>query len=101
MRQYTQLACEERYQIYSLLKAGHCPSEIARLIKRDKSTISRELRRNCGQRGYRPGLAQHLAVGRRARCAGNAQRFGARHWRLVQRLIQWRMSFCLMANSVV
>jgi len=51
MRHYTQLACEERYQIYSLLKAGHSPSEIARLIQRDKSTISRELRRNRGRRG--------------------------------------------------
>jgi IS30 family transposase len=92
MRHYTQLACEERYQIYSLLKAGHCPSEIACLIKRHKSTVSRELRRNRGQRGYRPGLAQRLAVSRRAHCAGNARRFGTRHWHLVQRLIQWQWS---------
>ncbi|HUF81830.1 MAG TPA: IS30 family transposase [Burkholderiales bacterium] len=92
MRDYTQLACEERYQIYSLLKAGHRPSEIARLIKRHKSTVSRELRRNRGQRGYRPALAQRLAVDRRAHCAGNARRFGTRHWRLVQRLIQWQWS---------
>jgi len=45
MRHYTQLTCEERYQICSLLRAGHSPSEIARLIQRDKSTISRELSR--------------------------------------------------------
>ena len=92
MRHYTQLTCEERYQIYSLLKAGHSPSEIARLIKRDKSTISRELHRNSGRRGYRPHQAQCLAATRRRGCASNAQRFGARHWRLIERLIQWQWS---------
>ena len=50
MRHYTQLTCEERYQIYSLLRAGHLPAEIARWLKRDKSTIGRELRRNRGRR---------------------------------------------------
>jgi IS30 family transposase len=92
MPHYTQLACEERYQIYSLLKAGHRPSEIARLIKRHKSTISRELRRNRGQRGYRPALAQRLARARRGHCEGNARRFGRHHWRLVERLVKWQWS---------
>jgi IS30 family transposase len=54
MRHYTQLTQEERYQIAALMKAGHTQSEIARLIGRHKSTISRELARNTGQRGYRP-----------------------------------------------
>lgn len=91
MLHYTQLTCGERYQIYSLLKAGHLPSEIARLIERDKSTISRELHRNRGRYGYRPRQAQCLAVTRRRGCAGNARRFGAHHWRLIERLIrrQW------------
>ena len=34
-----------------VLKAGHVQSDIARLMNRDPSTISRELRRNRGQRG--------------------------------------------------
>ncbi len=91
MRHYTQLAREERYQIYSLLKAGHTQTEIARLLKRDKSTISRELRRNRGRRGYRAGQAQRSAVARRGHCAHNARRFTAPHWRLIERLIrrQW------------
>lgn len=92
MRHYTQLACEERYQIYSLLRAGHSPSEIARLIKRDKSTISRELRRNRGHRGYRARQAQRRAAARRRCCANNARRFATRHWRLVERLIQRQWS---------
>lgn len=92
MRHYTQLTREERYQIYSLLKAGHSPCEIARLIHRDKSTVSRELHRNCGRRGYRPHQAQCLAAARRRGCAGNARRFGARHWRLIEQLIQRQWS---------
>ncbi|HIL17446.1 MAG TPA: hypothetical protein EYG15_15355 [Deltaproteobacteria bacterium] len=54
MRDDTQLTQEERYQIESLLKMGHHQSEIAVVLKRHKSTISREVRRNRGLRGYRP-----------------------------------------------
>ena len=50
MRDYTQLTQEERYQIAALLKMGHCQSEIADALNRDKSTISREVRRNRGLR---------------------------------------------------
>jgi IS30 family transposase len=63
MRDYTQLTQEERYQIEALLKMGHHQSEIAVVLKRHKSTISREVGRNCGLRGYRPKQAQHLAPG--------------------------------------
>ena len=62
---YKQLTQEERYQISALLKAGHDQSEIAMILKRDKSTISRELGRNAGLRGYRPIQAQRLADERR------------------------------------
>ena len=65
MRDYTQLTQEERYQIEALLKMGHHQSEIATVLKRHKSTISREVGRNRGLRGYRPKQAQHLALARR------------------------------------
>ena len=61
---YTHLTQDERYQIHILKKAGHDQSEIAQIMTRDKSTISRELRRNCGQRGYRPKQAQALSLAR-------------------------------------
>jgi IS30 family transposase len=61
MKRYTQLAREQRYQIYALKKAGHSQTRIADLLDVHKSTISRELRRNCGQRGYRPRQAHLLA----------------------------------------
>ncbi|WP_153041610.1 helix-turn-helix domain-containing protein, partial [Solemya velesiana gill symbiont] len=38
---YTQLIQEERYQIHALMKAGHNQTEIARVLGRHKSTISR------------------------------------------------------------
>ena len=77
MRDYTQLTQEERYQIEALLQAGHKHSEIATVLKRHKSTISREVRRNCGLRGSRPKQAQRLALALRSssprrRCAGAA-----------------------------
>ena len=57
MRRYTQLTREQRYQIYALKKAGHSQNKIALLVEVHKSTISRELKRNTGQRGYRPKQA--------------------------------------------
>lgn len=62
---YHQLTENERYQIYSLKKAGHSQAKIAELLARHPATISRELRRNTGLRGYRPGQAQKLSDVRR------------------------------------
>ena len=61
---YTQLTQEQRYQIYALLKMDHNGTEIAEVIGSHKSTISRELRRNCGLRGYRPKQAHCKALSR-------------------------------------
>ncbi len=62
---YTQLTENERYQIYVMKKAGHRQKVIATLLGRNASTISRELCRNQGLRGYRPGQAQRLSDARR------------------------------------
>lgn len=62
---YKQLTQEERYQISALLKAGLNQTEIAMILGRHKSTISREIRRNKGLRGYRPKQAQRLTETRR------------------------------------
>jgi IS30 family transposase len=48
-----------------LKKAGHRQVEIAALLDRSPATISRELRRNSGLRGYRPKQAQRLMETRR------------------------------------
>ncbi|WP_345258905.1 helix-turn-helix domain-containing protein, partial [Marinicella pacifica] len=52
-RSYTHLSSEERYHISVLRKTKISLSEIARILGRNKSTISRELERNTGKRGYR------------------------------------------------
>jgi IS30 family transposase len=62
---YTQLTQEQRYQIDALLKMGHNQTEMAECVGVHKSTISRELRRNKGLRGYRPKQAHQKALSRR------------------------------------
>jgi IS30 family transposase len=86
MRGYTQLTQEERYQIYILKKAEYNQAEIAELLERDKSTISRELRRNHGLKGYRPQQAHNLALQRRYDKA--QPRIGDQVWQLVEALIR-------------
>ena len=86
MRGYTQLAQEERFQIYILKKAEYSQAQIAELLERDKSTISRELRLNQGLRGYRPKQAYDLALIRRY---GKVQpRIGSQVWQQVETLVR-------------
>lgn len=61
---YKHLSQIERYQIASLMKAQHSITQVAILIGRHKSRISRELRRNAGSRDYRPKQACELATER-------------------------------------
>ncbi len=91
MQHYKQLASEQRYQISGLKKAGLKQSQIAGEVGVDKSTISRELRRNKGQRGWRPKQAQELRDERRRDCT-NAKRFTQEDWNGVEALIQQDMS---------
>ncbi len=90
MSGYTQLTQEERYQIYILKKAEYSLAQIARLLKRHKSTISRELRRNRGLKGYRPQQADNLALARRY--AKAPPRISSQDWQQVGALIreEWR-----------
>ena len=69
MKQYTQLTQVERSQIYALLKEGFTPKEIAKNLGRSASTISREINRNSGERGYRFKQAQTLADERRSQAS--------------------------------
>ncbi len=62
------LTSAERRILYRLNKKGKSKVEIAELMGRHRSTIYRELRRNRGQRGYRPKQAQRLADQRRLAC---------------------------------
>ena len=54
MSTYKQLTYEQRYQIKALLDTCTPQEKIAEVLGVSPSTISRELYRNKGERGYRP-----------------------------------------------
>lgn len=62
---YSQLTPEQRYQISGLLKAKYSQNAVAKEVGVNASTISRELTRNKGKRGYRPKQAQEKSDQRR------------------------------------
>lgn len=73
MGRYRHLSIEEREEIMCLRREGAGVREIARRIGRDKSTVSRELRRNACCAGtprpyYRASTAQRRYEERRLRC---------------------------------
>ncbi len=76
---------EQRYQISALLKMGHNQTEIARVISVHKSTVSRELRRNLGQRGYRPQQAHRKAM---SRCKWDRRRIQPQIWAWIEEKIR-------------
>jgi transposase, IS30 family len=65
MRKYRQLTEEDRIEIYAMKQAGKEQNMIAGHLNVHPSTISRELTRNTGLRGYRPKQAQQKALQRR------------------------------------
>ena len=87
---YTQLTREQRYQIFALLNAGQNQSRIAALLDCHKSTISRELRRNCGKIGYHPRQAAELARTRHR--DAYRPRIAHHTWQQIERLLQQQWS---------
>lgn len=85
MRTYRQLTQAQRYQIYALRKVKHSLQEIADVIGVHKSSVSRELKRNRGQRGYRPQQAHALAADRQHK---TVPRITATVWTLVESLLE-------------
>ena len=85
MRTYKQLTQAQRYQIYVLMKMGHDQTQIAEVIGTHKSTVSRELNRNRGQRGYRPKQAHRLAMSRRKK---GQCRIQSETWALIETKIR-------------
>jgi IS30 family transposase len=83
---YQQLTLDLRYQIYAFKKAGFNLTVIAAEIGVSKSTISRELRRNRGGRGYRPKQAHSFAQARR-QSKNNATKIKPKTWLKITSLI--------------
>lgn len=98
MKQYTHLTQEQRYQISALKKTTISNSEIARIIGCNKSTITRELKRNTGQRGYRPKQAQQLTEARKAKNNGRIRLFG---WAYIQHLLCQKYSPIVLGFTII
>ena len=60
-------------KIYALKATGVSLHKIAAIVERDVSTISREINRNTGGRGYRYKQADAKAVERRANASRATQ----------------------------
>ena len=63
---YTHFTQETRYDIYEQLAKDLPIKEIALSVGKDASSIYREIKRNKGQRGYRPKQAEEKAALRQA-----------------------------------
>lgn len=90
---YHQLTKEERYAITAQLMCGSSQAQIAKVLGRDPSTISRELRRNRTHHDgkYRAEKAHSYAVARRRRCRRRPH-FTVEDMALVARLLHKKWS---------
>ena len=96
---YHHLSQEERYQISALLKAGLTQAQISVNLGRHKSTISREVSRNSGLRGYRPRQACLLAENR-ALNSRNARQITDADWLCVESYLREQWSPEQIASEV-
>ncbi|ODS29685.1 MAG: Integrase core domain protein [Candidatus Scalindua rubra] len=79
------LTLDQRYIIKSMLKIGYNQTEIAKVLGVHKSTVSRELIRNRGGRGYRPKQANAFSKERHQ--AKVRPRIDGGTWAFIERLI--------------
>ena len=71
---YNQLTREQRYGIYLGIQEGKTQSAIARQIGVNRSTVSREIRRNSNRHGrYWWSIAHERALDRRERTVRNRE----------------------------
>lgn len=88
---YHHLTYGTRCQIYALKKSGLSIRGVARLLGVSCSTVSRELRRNGGRRGYRMKQAQRYALSRRRKASSRPRKLTAERWSWIESKLrlQW------------
>jgi len=88
---YHHLTRDERCQIYTLRKRGDSLSTIANEIEVNRSTVSRELKRNKGKKGYRYTQAHEQAKSRRSQASSHRIKMTNETIRLIEEKInmQW------------
>lgn len=88
---YKHLTREERYQIYALKRQNVSVGCIAAELQRDRSTISREIKRNAGPNGYKPAAAHSGARARQCQ-RRNARHFSVSEWHHVDAYLRLYLS---------
>lgn len=107
MRTYRRIAYEDRCQMYALQKAGKTQAEIGQALGFSQGTVSRELSRNTGQRGYRFEQAQRKAQARQVEGRHQPRKLTGRVRRTIARKLRaerWspeQISFWLQATRGV
>lgn len=96
---HTHLSQAERYQIYALHKVKQSARQIATVLHRHHTTISRELKRNAGERGYRAKQADTKALMRSGQ-SRNAKRISDSDWRSVEMFLSFQHSPEQIANRL-
>ena len=81
---YHHLTYGSRCQIYALKKSGASTRGVARALEVSASTVSRELRRNRGRRGYRMKQAQRLSEERRRKASSRPRKLTAERWSWIE-----------------
>ena len=88
MQSYRHLSYKERVEIQLLSKEGYSLRRIANILGRSPSSISREMIRNRGQKGYRPSQANRICHERKHRKAQKMD--GALKAKVLDKLrLQW------------
>jgi transposase, IS30 family len=87
------LTQEQRYTISVMREQGYSQKDIAKAIQKDKSTVSRELRRNCDMRNgnYSNVLAHHKYV-KRQKAKPKHIKFTAKMQRYIDKKLELKWS---------
>ena len=89
---YHHLTYGSRCQIYALKKSGMSIRGVARALEVSASTVSRELRRNRGRRGYRMRQSQRSAQSRRRLASSRPRKLTAALWGRIEGWLGWQWS---------
>ena len=97
---YNQLSQQERYTITALLKTHKSLSEIARIMNRSTSTISRELSRNRRPTGYYAASVAHSYAAARLHQTRRHSQFSKEQWNIVLYLLNLKYSPEQISNTL-
>ena len=90
---YKRLTIRDRTRIYDLLNDGKTAAQIARILSRSRSTITREIKRNKSQKGYRFKKAQKRSDARMRVKASKRHKLTREMWLRTKELLKKGWTF--------